>query len=97
MVFRGEAWQRLRTAGSAALSYPATTVRNNVIDPGPHYFSNMDPHPDPNPHPQQIKIRIRINKNQDPGLHQSDKLDPNRIRLNLQMTSQNLRKEYEPI
>jgi hypothetical protein len=53
------------------------------VDLDPHHFGNLDPHPH-----EKIRIRIKVLnwiRNQI------------RIRINLQMTSQNVRMEYEPI
>ncbi len=47
----------------------------------PHHVSNLDPHPDQ--HLQQIKIRIQIRVKVISWIR-------NRIRINLQMTSQNV-------
>jgi hypothetical protein len=63
-------------------------------DPDPHHFRNLDPDPhQKNLDPYQIKgriwIRIQIRI-------KVISLIPNRIRINLHMTSQNVPMEYEP-
>jgi hypothetical protein len=52
-------------------------LKGSVVDPDPHHFGNLDPHP------HQIKIRIRIHIKVTSWIR-------NRIRINLQMTSQNV-------
>ncbi len=61
-------------------------INTSVVDPDPHHFGNLFPQPDP--YPNQIKIRIRIR------IHIKV---INCMRINLQITSQNVRMEYEPI
>jgi hypothetical protein len=49
------------------------------VDPDQHHFGNLDP--DPHPHQTKFRIRIRI---------KVISWIPNRIRINLQMTCQNV-------
>jgi hypothetical protein len=43
----------------------------------PHHFGNLDPQPDPHPHHEKFRIRINV-------------ISWIRVRVNLQMTSQNV-------
>ncbi len=52
------------------------------MDPDPHHFGNLDPHWDPDQHKIKIRIRIRI---------KVMSWIRNRIRINMQMTSQIVR------
>jgi hypothetical protein len=58
------------------------TVGPSFVDPDQHHFGNLDPHSHQNKNPDP-----------DPHQHQSDYCSwiRNRIRINLQMTSQNVR------
>jgi hypothetical protein len=64
---------------------PFTSVSASVVDPDPpdphgsDSFGNLDPHVDPHPHQIKIWIRIRIKV-----------ISWIRIRISLQMTSQNV-------
>ncbi len=56
---------------------------SSVVDPDPHHFGNLDPHRDPHQHKIKIRIRLRI-----PIRIKVISWIRNRIRINLQMTSQ---------
>jgi hypothetical protein len=72
------------------------SVYANDVEPDPHHFGKLDPHPDPLSH----QIKIRISQHQNPHQMKISILirikviswlqNRIRIRINLQMTSQNV-------